>query len=358
MTDPYVVERLDEAVTVMFAEPESALPAADPELAELLSVAAELRSLPDPRFRAWLKADLMTTLADPDVARRPLPRPFPVVPKLVAAPAFFAAQSLYPVRRQNFLASMAIHAAVIALVLGASVWFAEHRPRVEVVTAKLVEPSLSDFVLPPSPTEAGGGGGGGDHDRLQAPHGASPKFSDRQLAPPSAVVRNPNPKLGVEPTVVAPPQLQLPQIGALGDPLSHVVGPPSNGIGSGGGIGSGTGGGVGSGLGPGVGPGQNGGIGGGVYRVGGGVSAPRVTYDPDPQYSDEARKAKFQGVVVLWAIIDADGKPRDLKVARSLGMGLDEKAIEAVRKWRFQPAMKDGRPVAVQVNIEVSFRLY
>ena len=99
-------------------------------------------------------------------------------------------------------------------------------------------------------------------------------------------------------------------------------------------------------------------IGGGIYRVGGGVSAPRVTYDPDPQYSDEARKAKYQGVVVLWAIIDAEGKPRDLKVARSLGMGLDEKAIEAVRQWRFQPAMKDGRPVSVMVNIEVSFRLY
>jgi TonB family protein len=147
-------------------------------------------------------------------------------------------------------------------------------------------------------------------------------------------------------------------MGVLGDPLSKIMGPPSSGTGSGGGIGSGSGGGVGSGHGPGVGPGYGGGVGGGVYKGGGGVSAPRAIYQPDPEYSEEARKSKYQGTVVLWMIVDRDGHPRDIKVARSVGMGLDEKAIEAVRTWKFEPARKNGQPVAVQINVEVSFRLY
>jgi TonB family protein len=88
------------------------------------------------------------------------------------------------------------------------------------------------------------------------------------------------------------------------------------------------------------------------------VSAPRAIYNPDPEYSDEARKAKFQGNVVLSLVVDPLGHVRDIHVARSLGMGLDEKALEAVRKWKFEPGMKDGYPVAVQVNVEVNFRLY
>ena len=92
--------------------------------------------------------------------------------------------------------------------------------------------------------------------------------------------------------------------------------------------------------------------------MGGGVSAPKAIFTPDPEYSEEARKAKYQGVVVLWLVIGADGHPQQIRVARPLGMGLDEKAIEAVRTWRFDPARKDGQPVAVQMNVEVSFRLY
>jgi len=174
------------------------------------------------------------------------------------------------------------------------------------------------------------------------------------------VIRNDNPKLPVEPTVVVPPQIKLASnMPNLGNPMANVPsGPPSNGTGSGGGIGSGSGGGVGSGTGPGVGPGRGGGIGGGVFRVGGGVSAPRALDTPDPEYSEEARKAKYQGTCVLWLIVGPDGKPRDIKVARALGMGLDQKAIEAVRNWKFEPAMKDGKPVAVQINVEVNFRLY
>jgi TonB family protein len=165
----------------------------------------------------------------------------------------------------------------------------------------------------------------------------------------------------VEPTVVIPPQvhLQQPNMPNLGDPLSRVPALlPSNGTGSGAGIGSGSGGGVGSGEGPGFGPGHGGGTGGGAFRVGGGVSAPKAIYSPDPEYSEEARKAKYQGTCVLWLVVGADGRPKDIKVQRTLGLGLDEKAIEAVKNWRFEPALKDGKPVAVQINVEVSFRLY
>jgi TonB family protein len=88
------------------------------------------------------------------------------------------------------------------------------------------------------------------------------------------------------------------------------------------------------------------------------VSAPRPIFDPDPEYSEEARKSKYQGTVLLWTVVGPDGLTRDIRIVRSLGMGLDEKAIAAVRTWRFAPAMKDGHPVAVQVSIEVNFRLY
>jgi TonB family protein len=213
--------------------------------------------------------------------------------------------------------------------------------------------------LKPSKTQVGGGGGGGDRDKLQASQGKLPKLAMEQFTPPAVVVRNDNPKLPMEPTVVIPPDVKLAyNMPNLGDPLSHIPGPPSNGTGAGGGIGSGYGGGVGSGTGPGFGPGSGGGTGGGPFRVGGGVSAPRAIFAPDPEYSEEARKAKYQGTCVLWLVVGPDGRPREIRVARTLGLGLDEKAIEAVKQWKFEPAMKDGRPVAVQINVEVTFHLY
>lgn len=225
----------------------------------------------------------------------------------------------------------------------------------------LIAPTDDVPALPPSKTQVGGGGGGGDRDKFQASKGKLPKLSMEQITPPMVVVRNENPKLAVEPTVVIPPEVKLAAVNLpnLGDPMSHLPsGPPSNGTGAGGGIGSGYGGGVGSGTGPGVGPGQGGGIGGGVFRVGGGVSPPRTLYDPEPEYSEEARKAKYQGVCVLYVEVGADGRPRNIRVVRTLGLGLDEKAMEAVKTWKFEPGMKDGKPVAVAVNIEVTFHLY
>jgi len=266
---------------------------------------------------------------------------------------------LYRSHRSTFVLSYLAHIAAIGMLVAAGRFLATHRQEIRQQVISIAT-EFSPYILPPSRTEAGGGGGGGDRDKLAASKGALPRFSREQLAPPAAVVRNENPKLAVEPTVVVPPELrmQLPHTGPLGDPLSSVLGPSSNGTGSGGGIGSGSGGGVGSGHGPGVGPGWGGGIGGGAYRVGGGVTAPRVVYSPDPEFSEEARKAKYQGTVVLFLVVGIDGRAHDVRVIRSLGMGLDEKALEALEQWKFEPGRKDGNPVAVQVNVEVSFRLY
>ena len=114
---------------------------------------------------------------------------------------------------------------------------------------------------------------------------------------------------------------------------------------------------MGSGRGAGVGPGEGGGIGGGVFRVGGSVSAPEIVFKVDPEYSEQARKAKYQGTVVLRCIVQKDGTVRDIKIMQSLGLGLDEKAVDAVKQWKFRPGMRRGEAVDVTADIEVTFRL-
>jgi periplasmic protein TonB len=227
-------------------------------------------------------------------------------------------------------------------------------------TANVFVPDLSPYQpqMKAKPQAMGGGGGGGDRSPMPASKGKLPRPDLKQFTPPMAVVNNPAPRLVMEPTIIAPPDTQLPNVNLpnYGDPLAK-LGPPSNGPGSGGGIGSGSGGGVGSGRGGGFGPGEGGGVGGGAYRIGGGVSAPVPIFKVEPEYSEEARKAKFQGTVLLAIVVDTDGKTRDIRVLRALGMGLDEKAIEAVAKWRFRPGYKDGKAVPVQANVEVNFRL-
>jgi protein TonB len=266
-------------------------------------------------------------------------------------------------RKQSALASLVFHVVAMGGVLALSMMPTAPKqvakPIPEHVT--LIAPSKDVYMLPPAIQEAGGGGGGGDRSKLEAPKGRLPKVSMQQITPPAMVVRNENPKLPVEPTVVVPKvEIASSKIPNLGDPAAPAMprAPASNGTGSGGGIGSGSGGGVGKGTGPGVGEGRGGGIGGGVFRVGGGVLAPRPIATPDPEYTDEARRAKYEGTCVLGMIVGPDGKPRDIRVQRGIGMGLDKKAIEAVQQWRFNPATKDGQPVAVQISVEVSFKLY
>ena len=293
------------------------------------------------------------------VAESPLISPqSTAVPQGALLPTLFGeGYGVYRTRPSAFVLSYAVNFLIIAVFIWSGHWFVEHRHEIKKQMDGLVT-DVSPYILPLSATRSGGGGGGGDNDKFAASKGSPPKFASDQITPPAVLVRNDNPKLTADPTVVGPPQLQLPQMAAMGDPLSVVLGPPSNGVGSGAGIGSGSGGGVGSGRGPGVGPGAGGGIGDGLYRVGGGVSAPRTLYAPDPEYSEEARRAKFQGSVLLALIVGPDGNPRELHIMRSLGLGLDEKALDAVRTWRFEPARKDGVPVAVRISVEVNFRLY
>lgn len=240
------------------------------------------------------------------------------------------------------LVSGAVNVGVILLLLVVGTSEVVQEQIKETVT--LIAPRLMPDLPPKQQTQ--GGGGGGNKSPIEASKGKLPKPAPRQFVPPR-VDPIENPKLPVAPTIVAS---NLPTIDApnFGDPLAG-LGIPSNG--------SGIGGSIGPGKGPGVGPGEGGGFGGGAFRIGGGVSAPVATYAPEPEYSEEARKAKYQGAVLLSLVVDENGLPQNIKVVRKLGLGLDEKAIEAVSKWRFKAGMKDGKPVPVQATIEVRFRL-
>lgn len=252
--------------------------------------------------------------------------------------------------------AVVIHVVVVALAL-----FIGTSPAVQ----KLVKDHVS-LIAPPPPFEpkmipkkdlSGGGGGGGSHAPTPVSQGKLPKPAPKQFVPPMIALVE-HPKIAIDPTIDVPLDANLPKINAdnFGDPLSKLK-LPSNGTGSGAGMGGGSGGGVGNGRGGGYGNGSGGGVGGGAYKIGGGVSAPKVIFQVEPEYSEDARKAKFQGTVVIALVVDEKGNPRDIRVVRPLGMGLDQKAIEAVEKWRFRAGQKDGKAVATQATIEVSFRL-
>lgn len=264
-----------------------------------------------------------------------------------------------PRDRKSTLISLGVHAVLLAGIVALLLWHPK-RP----VVAQVAPPpnfNITPFMPFTKAAEAsGGGGGGGDHDVLQAAKGKLPKISKTQFVPPDEIIRNPKPKLAVDPSVVMPQNIKLPDntMPNLGDPMTAVRGPLSNGTGSNGGIGSGKSGGVGSGSGAGVGPGEGGGYGGGLYHVGGGVTPPRLIYQVDAEFSDEARKAKYQGQCVVQVIVDTNGIPRNPRVVRALGMGLDQKAIDAVKQYRFKPAMLGGRPVPVEIDVLVDFHIY
>ncbi len=263
-----------------------------------------------------------------------------------------------PYRGGSFVASLGLQFGLVALLLvvGSIKPVQNALKSMTVFTPTDLAPYTPEMAA--KKQSMGGGGGGGDRSPLPASKGRLPRASLKQFTPPQAVLNNMNPKLMMEPTILIPPDVPLPNVNMAqyGDPFSK-YGVPSNGPGSGGGIGSGSGGGVGSGSGGGFGPGSGGGMGGGAYRIGGGVSQPIPIFKPEPEYSEEARKAKFQGTVMLAIVVDTDGKAKNIRVVRPLGMGLDEKAVEAVGKWRFKPGQKDGRPVPVMANVEVNFRL-
>lgn len=222
---------------------------------------------------------------------------------------------------------------------------------------------LNDFSIfaPPMARSAHGGGGGGANELTDPTTGRLPRRDNMPILPPQVPVIE-SPRLAVDPAIAVPLEIKLPDnpslpnLGVLNSPKAISA---SNGSGTKTGIGTGSGGGVGPGKGTGTGPGFDHGVGDSIYIAGhGGVSNPIAVVSPDAEFSDEARRNKYQGVCIISVIVDAHGYPLNPRVIRSLGMGLDEKALESVQKYRFKPAMKDGRAVAARINVEVNFRFY
>jgi protein TonB len=313
----------------------------------------------DSEFEQALYAALARETAPPDLLARVMSRieaalletqPATSVPsfRLLAMPARSVWSSFW---------SIGAHAAAFALI--AFVVFAGGKAVVTAPKAPLTAVDVRPYIpMNPGKDATGGGGGGGAHEMTEASRGRLPKLSQTQITPPQ-IIRNQAPKLPVEATIVVPP-IKLPdeKMPDIGMPHSPQVALASQGPGSGSGFGSGNHGGIGPGSGNGYAPGFDGGYGGGVMQVGKGVSEPKLIYSVDPEFSDEARRAKYQGVCVVSVIVDAQGNPQHVHVARSLGMGLDEKAVEAVKQYKFKPAWYQGHPVAVEIDVVVNFRIY
>jgi periplasmic protein TonB len=259
--------------------------------------------------------------------------------------------------------SIGLHAVIIALLV---IPLFTHLlpPSTEAKNKLDVTPlDISPYVtkLPAGTKKAGGGGGGGDRSITPPTKGRAPKFAYTQFTPPEATLKNPAPKLPMDPTLLGPPDLKIanPPLTNMGDPLAASVN-MSGGPGGGGGIGTGISGGIGSGNGAGLGPGETAGTGGGAFRAGvNGVGSPQCIYCPQPEYSDEARKAKYQGTVLLDVTVTADGRVIKPIVIKGPGLGLEEKALSQVKNWKMRAALgPGGKPVDCRVQIEVTFHLY
>jgi protein TonB len=207
-------------------------------------------------------------------------------------------------------------------------------------------------IFAPAPARpSDGGNGGGSHDLIDPTEGRNPPFAVTPIAPPMVPIIF-QPKLPEESTIniQLPEDNSMPNIGVHNSTVTLV----SNGPGGPNGIGTGKNGAYGPGNGPGWGPGE----GNSIYVPGNGVVAPTLLVAPEAEFSDDARRNKYQGTCVLSIIVDAHGIPQNVHVIRALGMGLDEKALEAVRRYRFKPGTKDGKPVPVLISVAVDFRLF
>lgn len=248
--------------------------------------------------------------------------------------------------------STAVAVVIHAVIIGLIAWLLYKGVK---MAAPQVTHVLTPIDLPVTPPKAppkaqAMGGGGGQRGPTPVTKGTPPKFVEQQIVPPNKPPLQ-EPKIKIQPTIEVQKDVKMAStIPQIGIPNSPVVGPPSMGNGSGTGLGAGSG--------SGLGPGSGGNTGGGIRRIGGGVSAPVVIFSVEPEFSEEARKAKVAGNVLVAIIVDVNGRPQNVRVIRGIGMGLDEKAIEAVRQYRFKPAMENGRPVPVEVNFDVNFQIF
>lgn len=254
------------------------------------------------------------------------------------------------------LVSLAVHVAFVLLVL-----FAIANPPAALSPAPPERtPDHIVWLDLPGP---GGGGGGGGNKSPEPPRKAELKGVEKITVPvakPPAEVAKAAPPPPV-PQIQIPVQQTATGVVELPGMVSNLptAAVPSQGSGVGGGAGTGKGTGVGSGTGSGLGDGFGGGTGGGVYRPGNGVESPTVLYEEKPAYTAGAMRAKVQGIVEVEAVVMSDGTVGQVQIVRSLDdrFGLDEKAVEAVKRWRFRPGTRQGKPVAVLVNIELTFTL-
>jgi TonB family protein len=261
-------------------------------------------------------------------------------------------------KTSNFV-SFVVHVFIITAVL----WLGLRTPSAIVQPATTLTHLNFTLYAPPPPPKVmrvakamGGGGGGGAHEVVEPTKGQPPKMAKVQMLPPQ-LARLHRPKLAVEPTMrVEIPDSSSPAHLGMADSPQIVL--ASQGMGSGSGFGHGLGGGIGMGKGSGAGSGTGGGYGGGLMSVGGGVSAPQVIHSVQPEFTEQARQANYEGTVSIQLIVDSQGNPQDIRVTRHLGMGLDQKAIDAVRQYKFRPAMYQEHPVSVQMVIEVDFHLH
>jgi TonB family protein len=302
---------------------------------------------------------------------------------VTAEPRALFAPPAAPVRSagRGLLATSALHggllaALVIATTLGLKSEMLEQPPD---NTARLV------FLATKGP--GGGGGGGGLRQPAPPPRAQmkGPSALRSPVPPPRPITsRKPDPKVErpltppvrpapvpqpVEPPPPPPakpepmPQVVAPVVASAADPrdragvLDSTSDANSQGPGSGGGAGTGQGTGMGEGEGSGIGPGSGGGIGGGPYRPGAGITPPSLLREVKPEYTDDARRRSVEGDVVLEIVVRRDGSVGSVKVMQSLGSGLDQRAVDAVRQWRFSPARRHGTPVDVVVEVAVEFKL-
>jgi TonB family protein len=284
-------------------------------------------------------------------------------------------------RGAPLLASSSLHFAMLGLL--AFVSTLDLQGKVEKQPPPL--PTRMVFLALPGP--GGGGGGGGLRQPKPAPKvelaGKKPFKSPvpvqravRKVERPEPVKRTPPPPppqpVPVERPVEPPPPVQK------AEPIPPVVAPVvsspadardkagvmesasdanSHGSGTGGGTGTGSGTGMGEGVGNGIGPGSGGGTGGGPYRPGSGVNPPSLIREVKPDYTEEARRRNLAGDVEMEIVVRADGSVGSVRLLRGLGFGLDQRAIDAVRQWKFSPATRHGTPVDVLVEVAVEFRL-
>jgi TonB family protein len=264
----------------------------------------------------------------------------------------------------QFAASAAAHLTVVVIAAVVKTTLAPGiEPHRQGHTSAQQRPAHLVFLAPDLPRTGAGGGGGGNQqpEKIRRAQGVgSNTITLRTRKPPPAVTTASSP--AVE-DVVPPPSIVLDArplasgiFEQVGLPTGAALSGTSTGPGAGGGVGTGVGTGMGPGDGPGLGAGAGGGTGGGVYRPGGAVSAPRLIKEVKPRYTNEALRNGIQGTVVLEVIVASDGCPTRIRVVRSLDRGgLDEEAVAAVARWRFDPGRLAGAPVDVLVTIMVDF---